>query len=1113
MPQPYGPDGTDVISQRGTLVTLSRAGGLAILTICAIALSGWIAGIPVLASVVPGWPRMAVIVLLCFVLLVVGLFELTTRVERKPLALARRIAAGLVMVVGAYTLLDFAITGELRGSASSPAHELLGHTFGRPSPASALNFLMAAIALMLPRSERWGRVYGGLIAAGLVITGIDFAGYAYGIAALSRGPTVSAMSLPTMTCFILLFASALLARPYAGWTAIIFAHNSGGIVARRILPTVLLLPLVMNGVVVLVYRFRPFEAPFGFAILSVATSVGLVTGVIVIANWLVRSETEQQRSRALLEAIVENSMAVIFVKDLAGRYIMVNRRYQDVFRVPREAVIGKTDYDVFSKYEAAAYRAMDERVLRADHPITGEEIASQEDGFHTYVSIKAPLRDAAGHPYAVFGISTDITDRKRTEKALAASEQRTRQIIETALDAVITIDHAGAITGWNPQAEKIFGWTQAEAIGRQVEETIMPQNYRDAHKRGLARYLAGGDAPILNRRIELTALHRDGREFPVELSITPTRSGDIVSFSAFVRDITERKNAQTKLQEQLERLALLERITRAVGQRQDLRSIFQVVVRTLEDRLPADFVCICSHEPLRKELTVSHVGAKSAPLANAMGVAEHTSIAMDENGLARCMQGELVYEPDIAKIRFPLALRLAGQGLRSLVVTPLTIETGLFGILIVARRDANAFGSADCEFLRQLGEHVALAARQAQLHTSLADAYDDLKQTQQAVLQQERLRALGQMASGIAHDINNAISPVSVYTQSLLEREPNLSPRLHSYLETVGRVIKDVSATVSRMRDFYRRRDSDTELEIVNLNDLVPQVVELTRARWEDMPLQEGIVIRIVTDLEEDLPRVKGDPAELREAATNLIFNAVDAMPDGGTITIRTMSSSDPADPELRRVKLEVGDTGVGMDADTCRRCLEPFFTTKGERGTGLGLAMVYGAAQRHKAGVEIDSIPGKGTCVRLEFAATSADAEQPQTINPSDVPPMRVLLVDDDPAVLNSTQVVLELDGHAVAAADGGTAGIETLRQAKDDGRTFDVVVTDLGMPYVDGHEVARAAKDLFPSATVVLLTGWGRKMGNNDHQPDYVDCILPKPLDLDELRSIFVHRSEVTK
>ena len=1100
-----------MVSQRSTLTTLSRAGAFAILSICAIALTGWLARIPVLASVVPGWPRMAVIVLLCFVLCVVALLELTTRGERKLFALANKIAAGIVLAVGIYTLIEFAITGELGGGAASATAGALDIRLGRPSPVSAFNFMLAAIALLLPRADRWGRAYGALIAIGLVVTAIDLAGYAYGIAALSRGPTISAMSLPTMTCFILLFGSALLARPYAGWTAILFAHNSGGIAARRILPAVLLLPLIMNGLVVLVYRFRPFEAPFGFALLSVATSVGLVTVIVGIANWLAHHENERQRSQGLLEAIVENSMAVIFVKDLAGRYVMVNRRYLEVFRVERQAVIGKTDYDVFSKYEAAAFRAMDERVLRADHPIIGEEIVTQDDGFHTYVSIKAPLQDAAGHPYAIFGISTDITDRKRSEKALAASEQRIRQIIETALDAVITIDREGAITGWNPQAEKIFGWTREQALGRPVEETIMPQEHRAAHKRGLARYVATGETRVLNRRIELTALHRDGQVFPVELSITPTRSGDTVSFSAFVRDITERKNAETRLQEQVERLALLERITRAVGQRQDLRSIFQVVVRTLEDRLPADFACICSHEAASNKLTINHVGTKAAPLAGGPGIAERATIAMEENGLTRCMQGELTYEPDIAETRFPFAQQLARQGLRSLVVAPLTIETGLFGILVVARRKANAFGSADCEFLKQLGEHVALAARQAQLHASLSNAYDDLKQTQQAVLQQERLKALGQMASGIAHDINNAISPVSVYTQSLLERETNLSPRIHSYLQTVGRVIKDVSATVSRMRDFYRRRDSDTELQILDLNDLIPQVVELTRARWSDMPLERAIVIKVVTELEKDLPLVKGDAAELREAATNLIFNAVDAMPEGGTITIRTASVPDAVESSQRRVIFEVRDSGVGMDPDTQRHCLEPFFTTKGERGTGLGLAMVYGAAQRHKAGVEIDSAPGNGTCIRLEFPTAPAGTQLPQAIaRPIEVPPLRVLLVDDDPAVLESTQVVLEMDGHAVTAADGGNAGIEALQQAKDLGQSFDVMMTDLGMPYVDGQQVARVSKELFPSTTVILLTGWGRKMGDEDPQPSYIDCILPKPLDLDELRLVFARRFE---
>ena len=1090
-----------MIARIATLRKFSRAGLLAITLMCVTALAGWLLDIPVLASVVPGWPRMAVIVMLCFLLCAAAAFEFTLAVRRNYLAMARIAAAAIVLAIGAYTVIDFVMASAIHGALT--ATNLFGPKLGRPSPVSGLNFILASIALMMPATARSGRIYSALIAAGLAITGFDFAGYAYDIAALSRGPTVSAMSLPTLISFILLFVAALLARPLDGWTAVISARNSGGVAARRLFPIMLVLPFVVSGLVVLAYRFHPFDAPFGFAVLAVLSSIGLCIATVNVATWLARHEDEQRRSQQLLEAIVDNSQAVIYVKDLGGRYLMVNQRYLDVFHFPRQAVIGKSDHDLFPKYEADSFRAMDQEVVRAGHAMTGEEIASQPDGYHTFLSLKAPLKDAAGQPYATFGVSTDITDRMRSQKALAASEEQMRLIVETALDAVISIDRNGAITGWNSQAEKIFGWTRDEALGKPIDETIMPERYRAGHKRGLARYLTTREARVLNRRIELTGLRRDGGEFPLELSITPIKLGEETGFTAFLRDITERKNAEARIQIQLERMALLERITHAVGQRQDIQSISQVVVRTLEDRLPADFVCICSHDPLKNEITVNHVGVGSAALAQELSSAEPAAIPVGQNGLSRCVKGMLVYEPDIANIAFPFPRLLARHGLRSLVMTPLMLETDVFGILAVARRQADSFASADCEFLKQLGEHVALAARQAELRLSLETAYNDLKQTQQAVMQQERLRALGQMASGIAHDINNAISPVAVYTQSLLEREPNLSPQTRFYLETVERVIKDVSATVARMRDFYRRNDSDNELQPLNLNDLVPQVVDLTRARWSDMPQQRGIVIRVITDLAQDLPWVMGNAPELRDMLTNLVFNAVDAMPQGGIITIRTQ-------PHLDGVRLDVEDCGIGMDEDTRRHCLEPFFTTKGERGTGLGLAMVYGAAQRHKAVLDIESSPGDGTRVRLEFAATQTKPRQVRAAKAGDIPPLRVLLVDDDPAVLNSTQFVLELDGHAVVTANGGDAGIEALQNASQSGQAFDVMVTDLGMPYVDGNQVARRAKEMSPSTTVVLLTGWGAKMGDGDDRSAHVDFVLAKPFDVDELRSVFLRHVE---
>jgi nitrogen-specific signal transduction histidine kinase/CheY-like chemotaxis protein len=390
----------------------------------------------------------------------------------------------------------------------------------------------------------------------------------------------------------------------------------------------------------------------------------------------------------------------------------------------------------------------------------------------------------------------------------------------------------------------------------------------------------------------------------------------------------------------------------------------------------------------------------------------------------------------------------------------------------------------------------------------LQQAYDDLRQTQQAVMQQERLRALGQMASGIAHDINNAMSPAALYIDSLLEKEPNLSERARGYLETIAHAIDDVAATVARMREFYRQREPQLTLAPVDLNPLAQQVVNFTRAMWSDMPQQRGIVIEMLTELAPDLPIIMGVESEIREALTNLIFNAVDAMPEGGTLRLRTrVGERAPGSEEslvLQHVYIEVTDTGVGMDEDTRRRCLEPFFTTKGERGTGLGLAMVYGIVQRHSADIEIESAVGKGTTVRLSFLVpVTSKAEAAHSPAKFVVPSrLRILVVDDDPLLIKSLRDALEMDGHVVVTTNGGQAGIDVFRAARESSEPFAVVITDLGMPYVDGRKVASTVKGISPSTPVILLTGWGQRLVAEGDVPPYVDRVLNKPPKLRDLR-----------
>jgi PAS domain S-box-containing protein len=827
-------------------------------------------------------------------------------------------------------------------------------------------------------------------------------------------------------------------------------------------------------------------------------------------------------------------------------------------------------------------------------------------------------------------------DLQQALAALRSSEERTRLIIDNALDAVITMDFAGRIVGWNAHAETIFGWSREEAMGSLLADTIVPPRFRDAHRTGLQRYLDTGEGPVLNRRIEIFALHRDGREFPVELAITPIRGGESLLFSAFVRDITERtrgaealrrseerfrtlaeslphlvwtcrsdgwcdylsrqwveytgrpeseqlgsgwaeqlhpqdrarvqaewaeaaargdrfdiefrirradgvyrwfktravpirddagsivkwfgsntdfddfKRSEAHLRAQLERMRLLDRITRAIGERQDLHSIFQAVLRSLETHMPIDFGCVCLYEPGGRELRIASLGPSSVPMIGTLDMPEQSRIEIDASGLSRSIAGQLVYEPDISASRFPFIQRLARAGLGAVVIAPLIVESRVFGLLVAARRGADAFTSGDCEFLRQLSEHVALAAHQADLYVDLQTAYDHLQASQQTVMQQERLRVLGQMASGIAHDINNALSPAALYIQSLLEREASLSEGARSQLTVVERAIEDVAKTVARMREFYRRSEPNLTHAAVDVNRLLEQVVDLTRARWHDMPQERGSVIQLRMELADSLPQISGAEGEIRDAVANLILNAIDAMPEGGVLTVRSRALvTDGADKGAgTHLVVEVADTGAGMSEETRSRCLEPFFTTKGERGTGLGLAMVYGMLQRHGGRIEIDSVPGAGTTMRLVFPlrlrapaeAPAAASQMGETRRPSR--PLRILLVDDDPLILSSLEDTLRADGHAVTVAEGGAAGIEAYHAAAARGERFAAVITDLGMPHVDGRKVAANIKSAALPAPVILLTGWGQRILAEDSKPPGVDRVLSKPPRVSELR-----------
>lgn len=376
--------------------------------------------------------------------------------------------------------------------------------------------------------------------------------------------------------------------------------------------------------------------------------------------------------------------------------------------------------------------------------------------------------------------------------------------------------------------------------------------------------------------------------------------------------------------------------------------------------------------------------------------------------------------------------------------------------------------------------------RTAELEATL----QTLRSTQEAVVRQERLSALGMMAGGIAHDFNNALTMVLGYSELLLPYlQQNAPPRERGYMHNVMMAAQDATHVVARLGAFYRPAGDEIRVA-VNLNDLISQIVSLTAPKWSSERLASGIRIEVVKELAE-VASVLANASELREVLTNLIFNAVDAMPKGGRITVATRSAG--AD-----VMLAVTDTGIGMTDAERERCLEPFFSTKGERGTGLGLAVVYGIVQRHGGTIEIQSVKGEGTTFEIRLPAAAALASEAPAACAEVDRALRILVVDDQEIICELIAEYLQGDGHHVAFSTSAKQALEFFRDG-----AFDLVITDQSMPEMNGVQLASAIKHHEPHVPVLLLTGFGEEMQAKGNLPEDIDLVVGKPVSAGDLRS----------
>ena len=640
-------------------------------------------------------------------------------------------------------------------------------------------------------------------------------------------------------------------------------------------------------------------------------------------------------------------------------------------------------------------------------------------------------------------VAAAAIQRHRDREVMRASEERGRLIVEHALDASVIMDADGVVTGWNARATAIFGWPLDEAMGRKLSTLIIPVPYRAQHDAGLRHYMTSGVGPILNRRVRITALHRDGHEFPVELSVTPIKSRDGILFSAFIEDITASKHAEEALRESQEHLSLVYDHVDDV--------LFHLQVEPEGYRFVSVNPAFTAVTGLEQQQVIGKLLQDVIPEPS-------RTLVLDKYEEAIRTRKTVRWEETTP---YP-----AGTRHGDVAITPVFDMNGLPKYLIGSVRDIT-----------------------------------ERRRMEEQVRQLQKLDAIGQLSGGIAHDFNNILG-VIVGVGNMLLQDVKVNDQ-RGQIEEILQAGERGAALTRQFLAFSRKQVLSPV--VLDLNAGIRNLEKMLRRL-----IREDIVLTL--SLDPGLWRVKADPGQIEQVVTNLVVNARDAMPGGGRLIIATSNVElDAAFAETHvstvpgpYVRLAISDTGHGMDDETQKRVFEPFFTTKEVgKGTGLGLATVYGIVKQSGGNIWVTSAPGQGTTFTIyfprcleELSATHGRSER--ISGGRALGDTHILLVEDEPALRRAIERMLTRLKYRVTVAESGDeafAAVSTQRLKPD------VLITDMVMPGMKTGELVERLLAIQPQVRVLRMSGYSAE---EVATPAHAETALPflrKPFTIDEL------------
>jgi len=937
--------------------------------------------------------------------------------------------------------------------------------------APAEQSVRARIRTFLPRGgtlpdDVWrSRHHGILILLWLHVPGLLVFGLATGNSALHALFDAGVVACPAVAASLSAGRrreSTILAAVGLMTASAVLVHLSGGMIEAHFHF------YVMVGVVVLYQDWRPFLIAIGFVVLHHGV-VGVFSphdvynhegawrqpwvwagvhgaGILAmsaagIANWKLNERSQSQL--AAMAAIVASSQDAIYGWSPDGTITSWNQGATELFGYTAEEIIGRTRAMVPPDLSEQAKSRFAQ--LWSGHRVEPFDTRRvRKDGSEVDVSITiSAVRNLDGEIVSGATIARDITDRLEADRALRASEERTRRVIDTAGDAFVGIDRAGLITDWNHSAEVTFGWSRADAVGRSLAETIMPERLRGAND--LECYLAAADGTGLDGRMEITAVHRDGRELPVEVAVWWMGGGVTQQFSAFLRDITDRKRSERELQQTLSLLAA-----------------------TLEST--ADGILVV--EP---DGRISSVNRKFAEMCGLPLPALEGQRA--DRALAPVLDQLADPEAFVGTIT-----RLASQPDAESDDTVIFRDGRIFERYSEPQR-------VDGTVVGRVWSFRDVTERK-RLEKELAHARDK-------ALESSKLKS--EFLATMSHEIRTPMNGVIGLTGLLLDS--GLSETQQQYADGVRASGEALLGIINDILDFSKIEAGKLELETVDFNlaeaidDVATLVAESARAKG----------LELVAYCQPEVPTmVRGDVGRLRQILLNLASNAV-KFTDKGEVVIRAGLSGPPTAQSVP-VRIEVVDTGIGIVPSAAERLFEPFSqadasTTRRYGGTGLGLAICRRLSEAMGGTIAVDSDPGQGSTFWVELPFARAAVAEPKPVISPGLAGLRVMVVDDNETnrlVLGAQ--LLAWDITADVAPDGSVA-LDRLRCAAGAGRPYDLALVDMAMPGMDGLELAHTVSTdpRLRSVRLVLLSSL--IVGSEEAaRAGFVAC-LTKPARLSQL------------